>query len=281
MMRLSTEGYQGLRALVVSRLGLVLPLDGRASLERKLLPVLRRYHFAGFSEFELHLRYGVNSDAAWEDLIEAVTVHETYFFRSPQQFETLAQDVLPRVLAPGARCDVWSVACATGEEVYSLAIALERCGALKGEFRVFGTDISPASIRAARRGVFGENSFRELQPEKLFPHVRRTGTRPSFFDARQHELWEVAPEMRAKCIFATANVLEPAEVPFFDVRAAFCRNLLIYLDTGARRKVLDLIFDRLIPGGILVLGPSETLMPEVTSFELLPVPGELVYRKPG
>jgi chemotaxis protein methyltransferase CheR len=284
--RLSGMTYEGLRELITSRLGIVVPSEGPQGLERKLLPLIRRNRFAGFSEFELHLRYGTGNENAWAELIEAVTIHETHFFRSPEQFVTLEQDVIPRILNTARRRSlrVWSVACSTGEEAYSLAILLDRMPLLRGyEKNVVGTDISRSSVRTARRGVYGQNSFRNVTPAQLSPYVHSTQMRPSFF-VPAHEpsmLWEVSSEVRSLCTFAVANVLEPSEVPFQQVDLVVCRNLLIYFDERARGRVLKLIGERLAPGGILLLGPVESLLPGTTDFELVPLQSELVYRKPA
>jgi chemotaxis protein methyltransferase CheR len=150
--------------------------------------------------------------------------------------------------------------------------------------QIVGTDVSRSSIRAARRGVYGANSFRSVTPAQLAPFVHCTQMRPSFFAASVRQgsaLWEVSPDVRALCTFAAANVLEPSEVPFQQVDIAVCRNILIYFDERARQRVLTLIGERLAPGGILLLGPVESLLPGTTDFELVPLQSELVYRKPG
>jgi chemotaxis protein methyltransferase CheR len=283
--RLSGMAYEGLRDLIASRVGIVVANEGPQALERRLLPLLRELRFSGFSEFELHLRYGTGNENAWSELIEAITIHETHFFRSPEQFVTLEREVIPEVLRARGdqRLHVWSVACSTGEEAYSLAIMLARHPLLQGvEKRVVGTDISRSSVRTARRGVYGTNAFRSVTPSQLEPYVRSTQMRPSFFAPEREgsALWEVSADVRALCTFAVANVLEPSEIPFPQVDIAVCRNILIYFDERARRRVLKLIGERLLPGGILLLGPVESLAPGTTDFELVPLQNELVYRKP-
>jgi chemotaxis protein methyltransferase CheR len=280
---LTERGFDALNELIAERIGLVLSKESLPLLQRRIQPVMRKLQFTSFSDFILHLRLGSQSENAWSEVIEAVTIHETYFFRNPEQLQTTIEEALPLATqGDRARAIVWSAACSTGEEVYSLAILLQR-SAVFAETRVYGSDISRTSIRAARRGLYGANSFRETLPHVLEPYVRRTMARPSLASSAlqgETQLWEVDAETRALCSFSAANLLEPSEIPFRGVHVAVCRNVFIYMDSRARKLALDVIFERLVPGGILVLGHAESLLPGSTQFELHSLSRDLVYRKP-
>jgi chemotaxis protein methyltransferase CheR len=203
-----------------------------------------------------------------------VTVNETYFFREDYQLRAYQQEVLPMLLATERdRLSVWSAGCSTGEEVYSIAIATLESAVLNGarcDVRVFGSDISRRCVAAARRGVYGPSSFRATPPE-----MRRR-----WFSERAGGV-HVSEQVRASCQFGHLNLLDSVRAAVVGrVDVIFCRNVLIYFDDVSRRRVIDMFYDRLLPGGFLLLGHSESLLNVSTAFELVHLREDLVYRKP-
>jgi chemotaxis protein methyltransferase CheR len=137
--------------------------------------------------------------------------------------------------------------------------------------RVFGSDVSRRCIAQARRGVYGPSSFRAMPPE-----LRRR-----YFD-EQRDGAHVVDELRAMCQFGLLNLLDgPRTSVVGRVDVIFCRNVLIYFDDASRRRVIDMFYDRLLPGGYLLLGHSESLLNVSTAFELVHLREDLVYRKPA
>ena len=186
-----------------------------------------------------------------QSLVEEVVVSETWFFRDEHPFKFLAATVAAPWKAEFDRptLRVLSVPCATGEEPYSIAIALLDSGLKADRFRVTAVDVSLRAIEQARRGAYSENAFRTSDRAFRDRHFRKTSAG-----------YEIDPKLKTSVNFVQGNVNDRdflgGEAPF---QAIFCRNLLIYLDTASRRQALA-SFERLLdPSGYLFLGHSETL----------------------
>jgi len=199
--------------------------------------------------------------AKWRNFTEALLVHETYFFRHPDQLRLLADVVLPRLLqdrvAAGRReLRIWCAGCASGEEVYTLALLVQTALAASAHawnVTILGTDLSEQSLALARAGVYalvaGLNSFRDV---------------PAF--ARHHfaailnaaaTTWSASPELRRLTRFAQHNLaIDPP--PLRDVDLVVCRNTLIYFDEAHARAAITALETALRPAGALLLGPAET-----------------------
>jgi chemotaxis protein methyltransferase CheR len=138
------------------------------------------------------------------------------------------------------------------------------------DVRIFGSDISRRCITHARRGVFGPTSFRSL-PSSL---------KRKYFLERPDGL-HITEELRPWCHFGHLNLLDPARASVVGrADVILCRNVLIYFDDASRRRVIEMFYDRLLPGGFLLLGHSESLLNVTTAFELVHLRDDLVYRKP-
>jgi chemotaxis protein methyltransferase CheR len=207
--------------------------------------------------------------AAAERLITQVMVAETFFFRHPDHFQLLSQEVLPQLLARESAPRLWSAGCASGEEAYSLAACV--LAAMKdraGDALVLGTDLSRARLERARKGEYRSWSVRDAGP-LLAPVVN--GDPPE-------GPYRVLEEVRALTRFKAHNLLSlPPPPGAFDV--IFCRNVLVYLDDEPARTVRANLALALRPGGYLFLGPLEGEAPEPW---LSPVAGRLgVLRRPA
>lgn len=186
-----------------------------------------------------------------EQLYGDILIRVTAFFRDPEVFTALQQEILPALVrVRGANpVRIWVPGCATGEEVYSMAIVFqEALAALNVEcpVQVFGTDISDTSIERARSGLYTENITAELSVERL----RR-------FFTKVDGGYRVSKAIRDSCIFARQNLTK--DPPFSKVDLISCRNVLIYLDTVLQRRVMAVFHYALQPKGYLLLGSSETI----------------------
>lgn len=177
-------------------------------------------------------------------------INVTSFFRNPKVFEALKSHVFP-VLAkhrgPEVAIRVWTPGCSSGEETYSIAIALlEFLGdeAAKVPVQIFGTDVSETSINKARSGIYPENIQEDVTPERL----RR-------FFTKTDGMYHISKSIRDMCIFAQHNLL--SDPPFSQMDLVCCRNLLIYLEPILQNKVISLFHYAIRPAGFLVLGSSE------------------------
>jgi chemotaxis protein methyltransferase CheR len=213
--------------------------------------------------------------AALDELVVELVVGETYFFRFPEQFECLADTVLPELTARTDQDRVmrfWSAGCATGEEAYSMAIVLREAGLL-GQSHILATDISKPALEHARRAVYQEWALRGDGSRRVEPHA-------TCGDGSHH----LAAEIRDAVHFAHVNLA-------FDVYPSlvtgtghqdviFCRNVLIYLAPAVIPRVASSLFNCLAPGGWLFTAASDPPLDQDAPFETVDTPGGVYYRRP-
>ncbi len=273
--QLQPDEFRLMRELINRFCGMSFSDDAQFVFERRLRDRLRELGLSDFTQYYHHLRYHPNAKAEIEAAVDALVTNETYFFREEYQLRAFLHEILPelkeRLEAEGKRSlTIWSAGCSTGEEVYTLAILVDHSGLFEGwDVRIFGNDISRRVLATARRATYGASSFRATPPqyERYFEPVG---------SGRQ-----VVPHIRAMCHFGHLNLLDrdrSALIGRADV--VFCRNVLIYFDERARRAVIDTFYERLYPGGYLLLGHSESLLNSTTAFELVHLSSDMVYRRP-
>lgn len=278
---LGPDEYRLLRDLITERFGIFFGPESRASLERRLRPRLTVRGLTSFSDYYQLLKYSPVSAEEWEEASEQLTTHETYFFREDYQLRAFRDELLPMFaerLRARRRLQVWSAGCSTGEEAYTIAMLILESGLFSNwDVRVYGSDLSKRCIATARRGIYGPSSFRTTPPA-----VKQRW----FVPAGNHEssgppTFGLSPEVRALCHFGQLNMLDDERTRLVGLcDAIFCRNVLIYFDAQNRRHVIDMFHERLVPGGVLLLGHAESLLNVSTAFELLHLKEDLVYRKP-
>jgi chemotaxis protein methyltransferase WspC len=190
------------------------------------------------------------SDAELQELIEAVVVPETWFFRDQEAFVALARQAYEKWLrlCPDRQLRLLSLPCASGEEPYSMAMALVTAGLPANQFRIEGVDISVRLLARAQNAVYGRNSFRGQE----------LAFRDRFFEPADSDFCLAKP-VPAQVDFRHGNVLDPgfmADAPAYDF--IFCRNLLIYFDAPTQDRTVEVLQRLLKPDGILFVGPSES-----------------------
>lgn len=271
--KLSLEEFRLIRELVNEYAGIQLGDELLATVERRLGERVHSLRLDSFRAYYHYLRYHPSRLAELDRAMEVLTTNETYLFRELVQLRAFQAEVLPR-LHENARVrktlTIWSAGCSSGEEVYTLAIIIRESRLFAGwNVRVFGNDISKRVLQMARKGVYRESSFRAFPPE----YAR-------YFRAT-HTGREVDPEIRSMCFFGQFNLLDERRVAIVGhVDAIFCRNVLIYFDKESRRRLIRTFYDRLHPGGYLLLGHSESLLNASTDFELAHLDGDLAYCRP-
>ncbi len=207
----------------------------------------------------------VREAAAVECFIEHAVIGETYFFRHPEHLRTVAR--LAR--AHSAPCfHVWSAGCASGEEPYSIAMALLAEGLPESGFRVLATDVSGRALQRAREGVYGAWSLRRVEPEQEKRFLVADG-----------EAYTVVPQVRRAVEFRRHNLAVDAP-PFMGLGAIFCRNVLIYFPTELAREVLRRFVDALAPGGLLFVSPAEVPLTNGLGLEVVDAEGSVALRVP-
>jgi two-component system CheB/CheR fusion protein len=212
----------------------------------------RRMNVHQIKEADEYVRYLQENPHEIDMLFSELLISVTSFFRDPPAFETLAERALPSLL--GTRSDehalrVWVPGCASGEEAYSIAILLHECMAkMKTRFdvQIFGTDLDSHAIDAARAGVYAAGISADVSKERLERYF-----------VREDNAYRVAKEIREMLVFAPQNVIK--DPPFTKLDLVVCRNMLIYLDGDAQRRLLPVFHYALRPNGLLFLGPSESI----------------------
>lgn len=269
-----SEEFLRLRDVVYEHAGLSFDGDAMFLFDRRLGERIEALGLRSFSDYYKYLRFNARGALELEEAIERLTTKETYFFRQEYQLRSFATELLPRLAKQNAdskRLCLWSAGCSTGEEVYTLAM-LVRESALFGdwEVRVIGSDICKSSIVTARRGVYQATSFRATSDAVRARYFRE-----------EPDGMHVADRVKQLCHFGQLNLLDSGRASMVGrVDAVFCRNVLIYFDLRSRRRVIDTLLERLLPGGYLLLGHSESLLNLSTAFELVHLREDLVYRKP-
>ncbi|WP_437301217.1 chemotaxis protein CheB [Sorangium sp. So ce426] len=230
----------------------------------------RRIQLAHTDDIEQYVKRLKSKSSELDVLYRDLLIGVTRFFRNEEAFGILERSVLPELLRAGPRdapFRVWVAGCATGEEVYSLAILLHELTSAGGHrpFKVFATDVHHGSLEVATRGLYEEEAVVNVSPERLERHFIRRG-----------RSYQIVPDLRQAVVFAHHNVIKDA--PFTRVDFISCRNVLIYLQPAVQQKVLSLFHFALNRGGVVFLGPSETPGHLAHDFEIVDKQWR-IYRK--
>ncbi|HVF88541.1 MAG TPA: protein-glutamate O-methyltransferase CheR [Blastocatellia bacterium] len=271
---LDEQTFERLRRRITRSSGIFVPTDGnsRFILERRLAPRLRYRGVTSFQEYERLL-----DEQEMDLMLDAVAVHETYFFREERQLRAFRGYVLPEFARLDRPITIWSAGCSTGEEAYTIAMLLAEEGLLAGSrARVLASDLSRRVIDLGRTGFYGPSSFRTMDDRY----------KERYFSESRRGLWRVCDLIRDSVSFEQFNLMElnrhPELLPAppgegFDV--IFCRNVLMYFDYESSRETVSSLHSLLAPGGFLLLGHAESLLPYGTGFSPVQIDNELVYRK--
>jgi chemotaxis methyl-accepting protein methylase len=214
-----------------------------------------------------------SGSAEWDALVERLTNHETSFFRHPQSFDALRIQMLPELRAAkpaGSRLSLWSAGCSTGQEAYSIAMCAMAENP-RGEFTVWGSDISQQAIKGARTGRFGPRAIATI-PEIYRQRFLRATSTPAGTE------YSIVDELRERVRFMTTNLVEPDGFrASHDV--VFCQNVLIYFSPAAVTQAVARLAASVAIGGYLVLGPGEAPHDRPPGLEPVVVNGVRAYQR--
>lgn len=233
-----------------------------------------RLQITGLANPESYLQHLREDETEWLRLAEAAAIHETSFFRHAGQFRVLSEIVMPELVrsrAQGRQLRLWSAACATGEEPYSLAIAVHQLNlGTDWQIRIVATDLSSRALAIAEEGVFPSRRLRPVAPD----------VRARCFEPHGEGL-RVRDELRSLVTFFQFNLSQPGPLPehLQDMDVVFCRNVLIYFVPEAVRQTVDHLRAALRDGGYLFLGDAETLYGMSAGFVSVPFEDAYVYRR--
>jgi chemotaxis protein methyltransferase CheR len=261
-----------LRDLVHERTGLFFEPDRTNLLLEKLRGRALLHDCHSYLDYYYILKYQEKGPEEWLRVMDAFSVQETYFWREFSQVESLVQFVVPRWMRDhSSPLRVWSAACATGEEPYTIAMALLEAGLGHAPVEIHASDGSEAALEKARTGRYRERSFRAL-PEPL---------REKYF-TRIADGWQLDQKVMERVVFHRANIVVPEETARL-ARASviFCRNVFIYFSPQSTRRTVELFAERMLDPAYLFVGSSESLLKVTERFELQELGDAFVYlRKP-
>lgn len=261
-----------LRDLIHDRTGLFYDDSKRDILANKLSPRAIERGFDSFLDYYYLLKYDDAAADEWNQVIEALAVQETFFWREIDAVHALVQVLLPQWQAAhtGEPLRIWSAACATGEEPLTIAMALEEAGWFdRVPIELYASDASHAAIAAAQCGVYRSRAFRSLPPALHAKYFSETAGG-----------WQVAPELLARVRWATANIAIQAEIAALATAPViFCRNVFLYFSRDAIRRTVQAFGERMAAPGYLFVGVSESLLRLTDMFELREIGGAFVYVK--
>ena len=272
--QMTEDEFRRLAEFLYRRTGMVFTESKRYYVERRVWERIDATSSPSFSVYFAHLRSEVRDEV--EQLINAFTVNETYFYREDHQLACLTTDLLRERVAtkrPGDPIRIWSAPCSTGEEPYSIAIwLLENWKDVDTyDIEIVGSDIDTRVLEAAAEGIFGKRALMRLSPEVI----------ARYFHALDDERWQILDDLRQSVRFTRVNLIETKETRpqgRFDV--IFCRNVLIYFDDESRRIAAENLYDNLLPGGFICLGHTESMSRISPLFEVCRYSEAIVYRRP-
>ena len=257
---MTPSDYEFLKGFLKERSGLVLSDDKQYLVESRLLPIARQAKLETITNLVAKLRMP-GDRRLQEDVVEAMTTNESFFFRDKTPFDRFNDTMLPDMLKARAgqrKMRIWCAAASTGQEPYSIGICLKEAAAKVAGWRfdIIGTDLSNDVLEKAKVGMYSQFEVQRGLPIQLLLK----------YFAQQGDMWQVSPELRAMVQWRQFNLLDSfATLGNFDI--VFCRNVLIYFDQQTKGDILRRIAKQMAPDGFLVLGAAETVVGLTDSFE--------------
>ncbi|MEK8033891.1 protein-glutamate O-methyltransferase CheR [Ideonella sp. DXS29W] len=247
----------------------------RYFVDKRLLERIEATRADDFRSYFISLRFE-HDGKELQQLVNAMTVNETYFLRESYQFDCMTRDLLGELIRHkprGERIRIWSVPSSTGEEPYSIAMQLLQQWPLIDSYdvEILSSDIDTTVLQAAQRGIYSARSVANVPR----PWLDR------YFTKLADGQWAISRELVAAVEFSQVNLSDPADTRRFrDIDIVFCRNLLIYFDDMSRRVAAEALFDALRPGGFVCLGHSESMSRITSLYRVRRFADAMVYQKP-
>lgn len=269
---ISRENYEYLQKHVYAESGIVLDETKHYLLEARLSPIVRSRNLNSLDEL-CRLMKTIAGGALRQEVLEAMTTNETFFFRDLLPFECLKKTLLPALRdskKTGQKIRIWSAACSTGQEPYSIAMLMMESGIEPARIEIVATDIASSVLEQARKGCYSQIEInRGLPAHYLLKYFVRKDLR-----------WQVLPQIRALVRFEMQDLRQNKQNSnLFDI--IFCRNVLIYFDIATKRRILNQLHQSLVQGGALFLGGAESTLHLSNDFERIVEGQATFYRKKG
>ena len=236
---------------------------------------MRELGYKNYQDYYNLLHTGSGGHVEWDKLVHYLTVHETRFLRHADTLKLICEKYLPRstweIKKEPVTVHIWSVGCSTGEEPYSMAMAVDdHLRKLGCEFYlgVIASDISRSAIAVGRAGIYSKKQLRNIEPEWL----------KNYFEKLPDERYQIVPELRQRVCFNQLNVVDMERAPMGAMDIIVCQNLLIYYDRARREQIVSNFVEHLTPGGLLVLGVGELVNWTHPKLERLYYANTLAFR---
>jgi len=271
---ITPQEYEAFKTFLQKACGILLGDNKQYLVKSRLRRILEENSLTTLGQLLERLnRPGRNS--LQEQVIDAMTTNETLWFRDNHPFRILAEKLLPELAErPGSQpMRIWSAACSTGQEPYSIAMIVDefkrqKPGKLKREVQVVATDISRSVLETARKGEYEMRAIgRGLSPER----------QRNFFTPSTAGGWQIRPHIKNMVEFREMNLLERYALGRFDL--VFCRNVLIYFSSELKKDILTRMNASLNPNGYLILGASESLNGLPGLYEMVQCQPGIIYRR--
>jgi len=248
----------------------------RYYVDKRIIDRIEKTKSVNFDRYFANLRRH-DASREIEQLVNLLTVNETYFYREVEQFDCLAKEILPELVVnrrKGDRIRIWAMPCSTGEEPYSIAIYLLENWPQVDDYdiEIMASDIDTRVLQAAEAGLYDTRSLHRLSPDL----VRR------YFESAGAAGFRLISSIRQSVRFSQINASERAAMRgFANIDVIFCRNMLIYFDDQSRRQTVESFYDSLNQGGFICLGHSESMSRISSLFAIRKFPQAIVYQKTG
>jgi chemotaxis protein methyltransferase CheR len=272
---ISEVDFEKFREFFYRKTGIQFDTSKRYFVDKRLIERIEATKSEDFRNYFIKLRFET-SGTEMQELVNLMTVNETYFFRENYQFDCMVNHMLDELVLtrkPGSRIRIWSVPSSTGEEPYSIAIYLLERWPRINEFdvEIMSSDIDTTVLKSAQTAVYSARSVSNLPKSYL----------NKYFKQLEDDSWRLSRDIVDAVEFSRVNLTEAADTrKFRDIDLIFCRNLLIYFDDISRRVAAEAMYDALRPGGFLCLGHSESMSRISSLFSVRRFPDAMVYQKP-
>lgn len=271
---LNDNTYRLLSDFIYQNSGLRYDETQKFILQKRLSARVRELKLESFEKYYYYLVYHPNREAELEAIFDLITTNETYFFREERQLKAFTEDIIPEIVQEKKdqkSLRIWSAGCSSGEEAYTISMLCNEIDSLKGwDVDIFASDISQRVVQTARRGLYGEASFRSTDEQK----------RQHYFDKTPEGKYRIKEDLRQMVTFGKLNLLDDQKTGIFgELDVIFCRNVIIYFDVTAKKKVIENFYKKLRKNGFLLLGHSESLLSLSTKFKLRHMKHDMVYQK--
>jgi len=236
--------YEGFKSAVLRMTGIDLSAYKEAQMKRRINTLIDKHKIAGYDDFVVALR---SNKELFEEFVNYLTINVSEFYRNPEQWEMMDKEYIPELISKfGKNLKIWSAACSTGDEPYSLVMALSRHLPLN-QIKIYATDIDKQVLAQAKTGLYAEKSLAGVPKDFKEKYFTKVGNS-----------YQISNDIKSRVEFKEANLLKDPYPP----RCHFiiCRNVLIYFTEEAKEEMYQKFSDSLVDGGFFFIGSTEQIM---------------------